>query len=340
MDTQEIEREFSIDIGNVSSLEELKAVRTKYLGRKGKLSTLLKSLGSIPPEERPKLGRLANELKEYIMRTISQKEEELKEKMVGSDGEEIDYTVPGRIPQWGGLHPLSIVKSKMLDIFTSMGFSLREGPEIELDFYNFEALNIPKNHPARDMQDTFYISDNVLLRTHTTPVDVRVMKEEKPPLRILSIGKVYRRDSDLTHSPMFHQVEGLVVDEGLSLSDLKGILFEFAKKIFGRDLRVRFRPSFFPFTEPSLEMDVECVVCGGKGCRVCQNTGWLEVLGAGLLHRHVFESVGYDPGKYVGLAFGMGLERITMLMYGLGELRTLFENDLYFLKQFGGGMGV
>ncbi len=340
MDTQEIEREFSVDIGNVSSLEELKAVRTKYLGRKGKLSTLLKSLGSIPPEERPKLGRLANELKEYIMRTISQKEEELKEKMVGSDGEEIDYTVPGRIPQWGGLHPLSIVKSKMLDIFTSMGFSLREGPEIELDFYNFEALNIPKNHPARDMQDTFYISDNVLLRTHTTPVDVRVMKEEKPPLRILSIGKVYRRDSDLTHSPMFHQVEGLVVDEGLSLSDLKGILFEFAKKIFGRDLRVRFRPSFFPFTEPSLEMDVECVVCGGKGCRVCQNTGWLEVLGAGLLHRHVFESVGYDPGKYVGLAFGMGLERITMLMYGLGELRTLFENDLYFLKQFGGGMGV
>ena len=340
MDTQEIEREFSVDIGNVSSLEELKAVRTKYLGRKGKLSTLLKSLGSIPPEERPKVGRLANELKEYIMRTISQKEEELKEKMVGSDGEEIDYTVPGRIPQWGGLHPLSIVKSKMLDIFTSMGFSLREGPEIELDFYNFEALDIPKNHPARDMQDTFYISDNVLLRTHTTPVDVRVMKEEKPPLRILSIGKVYRRDSDLTHSPMFHQVEGLVVDEGLSLSDLKGILFEFAKKIFGRDLRVRFRPSFFPFTEPSLEMDVECVVCGGKGCRVCQNTGWLEVLGAGLLHRHVFESVGYDPGKYVGLAFGMGLERITMLMYGLGELRTLFENDLYFLKQFGGGMGV
>ena len=340
MDTQEIEREFSVDIGDVSSLEELKAVRTKYLGRKGKLSTLLKSLGSIPPEERPKVGRLANELKEHIMRTISQKEEELKEKMVGSDGEEIDYTVPGRIPQWGGLHPLSIVKSKMLDIFTSMGFALREGPEIELDFYNFEALNIPKNHPARDMQDTFYISDNVLLRTHTTPVDVRVMKEEKPPLRILSIGKVYRRDSDLTHSPMFHQVEGLVVDEGLSLSDLKGILFEFAKKIFGRDLRVRFRPSFFPFTEPSLEMDVECVVCGGKGCRVCQNTGWLEVLGAGLLHRHVFESVGYDPGKYVGLAFGMGLERITMLMYGLGELRTLFENDLYFLKQFGGGMGV
>ena len=252
MDTQEIEREFSVDIGNVSSLEELKAVRTKYLGRKGKLSTLLKSLGSIPPEERPKVGRLANELKEYIMRTISQKEEELKEKMVGSDGEEIDYTVPGRIPQWGGLHPLSIVKSKMLDIFTSMGFSLREGPEIELDFYNFEALDIPKNHPARDMQDTFYISDNVLLRTHTTPVDVRVMKEEKPPLRILSIGKVYRRDSDLTHSPMFHQVEGLVVDEGLSLSDLKGILFEFAKKIFGRDLRVRFRPSFFLSLSPVL----------------------------------------------------------------------------------------
>ncbi len=340
MDTQEIEREFSIDIRNVDSLDELRRVKAKYLGKKGKLSILLKSLGSIPPEDRPKVGKLANDLKEHILQVIYQKERELKDKMVGTSGEGIDYTVPGRIPRWGGLHPLSIVKAKVLDIFTSMGFSLCEGPEIELDFYNFEALNIPRNHPARDMQDTFYISDNVLLRTHTTPVDVRIMKKKKPPLRIISIGKVYRRDSDLTHSPMFHQIEGLMVDEGLSLSDLKGILFEFARRIFGRDLRVRFRPSFFPFTEPSLEMDVECVVCGGKGCRVCQNTGWLEVLGSGLLHRHVFESVGYDPGKYTGLAFGMGLERITMLMYGLGELRTLFENDLYFLRQFGGGMGT
>ncbi len=336
MDIDEIRRSFIKEIGEVSTLPALYEVKSRYIGRKGKVNALFKDLKELSPEQRREKGKLLNELKGWIEEKIREKEKEIRETEALRKELEgrIDFTLPGRRIKIGNIHPLNIVLKEIIDIFSSMGFSLEEGPEVELDYYNFEALNIPKDHPARDMHDTFYITEGTLLRTHTSPVQVRVMKKKKPPLRIISAGKVYRRDSDPTHSPMFHQVEGLLVDEDVKLADLKGVLSEFANRIFGGRRRTRFRPSYFPFTEPSLEVDVECVRCGGKGCSVCKGTGWLEILGAGMVHPEVFKAVGYDSGKYVGFAFGLGVERITMLKYGIDDLRLFFENDLRFLRQF------
>ncbi len=336
MDIDEIKRSFIKEIGEVSTLPALYEVKSRYIGRKGKVNALFKDLKELSPEQRREKGKLLNELKGWIEEKIREKEKEIRETEALRKELEgrIDFTLPGRRIKIGNIHPLNIVLKEIIDIFSSMGFSLEEGPEVELDYYNFEALNIPKDHPARDMHDTFYITEGTLLRTHTSPVQVRVMKKKKPPLRIISAGKVYRRDSDPTHSPMFHQVEGLLVDEDVKLADLKGVLSEFANRIFGGRRRTRFRPSYFPFTEPSLEVDVECVRCGGKGCSVCKGTGWLEILGAGMVHPEVFKAVGYDSGKYVGFAFGLGVERITMLKYGIDDLRLFFENDLRFLRQF------
>ncbi len=336
MDIDEIRRSFIKEIGEVSTLPALYEVKSRYIGRKGKVNSLFRDLKELSPEQRRERGKLLNELKGWIEEKIREKEKEIREAEALRRELEgrIDFTLPGRRIRIGNIHPLNIVLKEIIDIFSSMGFSLEEGPEAELDYYNFEALNIPKDHPARDMHDTFYITEGTLLRTHTSPVQIRVMKKKKPPLRIISAGKVYRRDSDPTHSPMFHQVEGLLVDEDVKLADLKGVLAEFANRIFGGRRRTRFRPSYFPFTEPSLEVDVECVRCGGKGCSVCKGTGWLEILGAGMVHPEVFKAVGYDSGKYVGFAFGLGVERITMLKYGIDDLRLFFENDLRFLRQF------
>ncbi|MCD6363598.1 MAG: phenylalanine--tRNA ligase subunit alpha [Synergistetes bacterium] len=336
MNIDEIRESFVRDIGEVSTLPALYEVKSRYIGRKGKISFLFKNLKGLPPERRKEEGRLLNELKGWIEERIREKEKEIRAAEAHRRELEgrIDFTLPGRRIRIGNIHPLNIVLREIIEIFSSMGFSLEEGPEVELDYYNFEALNIPKDHPARDMHDTFYITEGALLRTHTSPVQIRVMKEKKPPLRVISAGKVYRRDLDPTHSPMFHQVEGLLVDEDVKLADLKGVLSEFANRIFGGKRRTRFRPSYFPFTEPSLEVDVECVRCGGEGCSVCKGTGWLEILGAGMVHPEVFKAVGYDSGKYVGFAFGLGVERITMLKYGIDDLRLFFENDLRFLRQF------
>jgi len=336
MNIESIRREFLKDVGEATSLPVLYEVKAKYLGRKGILTNLFKELKNLSVEERRERGRVLNDLKEWMEERIRKREgeileaEALKKELEGK----VDLTLPGRRVRIGNIHPLNRVLREIIEIFSSMGFSLEEGPEIELDYYNFEALNIPKDHPARDMHDTFYITDNALLRTHTSPVQIRAMRKRKPPLRVISAGKVYRRDSDPTHSPMFHQVEGLLVDEDVKLADLKGVLSEFANRIFGGKRRVRFRPSYFPFTEPSLEVDVECVRCGGKGCQVCKGTGWLEILGAGMVHPEVFKAVGYDSGKYVGFAFGLGVERIAMLKYGIDDLRLFFDNDLRFLRQF------
>jgi phenylalanyl-tRNA synthetase alpha chain len=314
----------------------LNNLRVKYLGKNGEITALLKGLKDVAPEKRPQMGKFVNDARVAIENMIAEKELQIKkqEKQEKIKSEYIDITLPAKKNEIGTLHPLSITKNKIIDIFSSFGFAVCDGPEIEKDYYNFQALNIPKDHPARDMQDTFYITDNILLRTHTSPTQVHVMEERKPPIRILSHGKVYRADDDATHSPMFHQIEGLAVDKGINLCDLKGILDEFAKEIFGSETKTRFRPSYFPFTEPSVEVDATCTKCNGAGCRLCKGTGWIEILGAGMVNQKVLKICGIDPEVYSGFAFGIGIERITMIKYGIPDIRLFYENDVRFLKQF------
>jgi phenylalanyl-tRNA synthetase alpha chain len=327
---------FLVEADTVASLSELQQLRVKYLGKKGLVTSKLRTLSTISPDLKPAYGKAVNEAKSFVEEEITRRESLLKKeehrKRVLSEA--IDITLPGKFNSFGREHPISRVLSEITSIFVSMGFEIEEGPEVELDYYNFEALNMPKNHPARDMQDTFYISEDVVIRTHTSPVQIRVMEKRKPPVRIIAPGKVYRCDADVSHTPMFHQVEGLMVDTDIAFTDLKGVLQLFIHSIFGPDTPVRFRPSFFPFTEPSAEVDIGCIFCAGKGCRVCKNTGWLEILGAGMINPRVFEFVGYDPEVYTGFAFGMGVERITMLKYSIDDIRLFYENDLRFLRQF------
>jgi phenylalanyl-tRNA synthetase alpha chain len=317
-------------------LQEIQKLRVKYLGKKGLVTEKLRALSAIAPEQRPAYGKAVNEIKQHIEEEISRVESLLKRKEYQKSilTEALDITLPGKHTSFGKEHPIHQVLSEITEIFSTMGFEIGEGPEVELDYYNFEALNMPKNHPARDMQDTFYISDDVVLRTHTSPVQIRVMEKRKPPLKVIAPGKVYRCDADISHTPMFHQVEGFMVDTDISFSDLKGVLQLFIHTMFSSETPVRFRPSFFPFTEPSAEVDIGCIFCSGKGCRVCKQTGWLEILGAGMIHPRVFEYVGYNPELYTGFAFGMGVERITMLKFGIDDIRLFFENDLRFLRQF------
>jgi phenylalanyl-tRNA synthetase alpha chain len=321
---------------SVRSLSELQQLRIKYLGKKGLVTSKLKTLSAISPDLRPAYGKAVNEIKVHIEEEVERIESLLKkedqEKRILAEA--VDVTLPGKYTVFGREHPISKVLSEIRDIFISMGFEVEDGPEVESDYYNFEALNFPKDHPARDMQDTFFISEDVVLRTHTSPVQVRVMEKRKPPLKVIVPGKVYRCDADVSHTPMFHQVEGFMVDTDIAFSDLKGVLKSFIHSIFSVDTPVRFRPSFFPFTEPSAEVDIGCIFCSGKGCRVCKHTGWLEILGAGMINPRVFEYAGYDPETYSGFAFGMGVERITMLKYSIDDIRLFFENDLRFLRQF------
>jgi phenylalanyl-tRNA synthetase alpha chain len=316
--------------------EQLQDVRVKYLGRKGSLTALMKGLGSLTPEERPLVGQVVNRIKDEVEGAVDAALSSARAAATAHrlSSERIDVTLPGRRHRKGSKHPVSLVIEEVSSIFAGLGFSVAEGPEIEKDWYNFEALNFPPEHPARDMQDTFFVENDLLLRTHTSPVQVRTMLGQKPPVRIIAPGTVYRCDSDATHSPMFHQIEGLMIDEQVSFADLKGILTTFTNQLFGQKTGVRLRPSFFPFTEPSAEVDIACVICGGTGCRVCKQTGWLEILGAGMVDPEVFRHVGYDPEKLSGFAFGMGVERIAMLKYGISDMRLLFENDVRFLQQF------
>jgi phenylalanyl-tRNA synthetase alpha chain len=316
-----------------ADIEAIQALNVKYLGRKGILTQFLRSIASLPPELRPAAGQKANAIKQRLSADIAAALQAV-EAASQDAGERIDVSLPGRAEPWGALHPITRVSGEICDILTNMGFDIVEGPEVENDYYNFEALNIPRNHPARDMQDTFFVSADVVLRTHTSPLQVRTMEHQAPPVRVIAPGKVFRCDSDQTHTPMFHQVEGLLVDENVSFGDLKGTLTAFVHQMFDEQTRLRFRPSFFPFTEPSAEVDILCVICRGKGCRVCKNTGWLEILGSGMVHPAVFENVGYDTSRYTGFAFGMGVERVAMLKYGIDDLRKFFENDLRFLSQF------
>jgi phenylalanyl-tRNA synthetase alpha chain len=313
--------------------ESLEALSVRYLGRKGLLTQFLRNISRLPAEERPEAGKKANETKAIVSQAIERALEKFK-MMSAGPADEIDVSLPGRTAPYGSTHPITQITQQICEIFSRLGFDIAEGPEVEADYYNFEALNIPKNHPARDMQDTFYVSENIVLRTHTSPIQVRIMETLSPPVRIIAPGKVYRCDSDLTHTPMFHQVEGLMVDENVSFGDLKGILTTFVHQIFDVQTSLRFRPSFFPFTEPSAEVDIQCVICRGTGCRVCSQTGWLEVLGSGMVHPAVFENVGYDTTRFTGYAFGMGIERIAMLKYGIDDIRKFFENDFRFLGQF------
>jgi phenylalanyl-tRNA synthetase alpha chain len=333
---QQLKKEALSALQNATDLKSLQDVRVQFLGKKGTLTEVMKGMRDLTAEERPAIGNLVNSLKAEFENSFTARQTELQRLDIANKlaAEKIDVTLPGRRSASGSLHPVTLVTDEVVEIFSRLGFAVAEGPEIEEDFYNFEALNIPKDHPARDMQDTFYISDDRVLRTHTSPVQIRTMLKHKPPIRIIAPGTVYRRDSDLTHSPMFHQVEGFLVDEGVTFGDLKGVLTHFLNEFFGEGRSVRFRPSFFPFTEPSAEVDIECVICGGEGCRVCGKTGWLEILGCGMIDPAVFASVQYDSDKYSGFAFGMGLERMAMLKYGVNDLRLFFENDLRFLKQF------
>ncbi|MDR3567162.1 MAG: phenylalanine--tRNA ligase subunit alpha [Syntrophobacteraceae bacterium] len=323
-------RALSESLGDPKALER---VRVRFLGRKGELGQLFKELANVAEQERREAGRVLNEAKVRLEALFSEALEKKRE-LEALRSQAIDVSVPGRRPPAGRLHPITQTATEICRIFNWLGFETVEGPEIELDYYNFEALNIPKDHPARDMQDTFYISDDVVLRTHTSPLQVRTMEKRKPPVRIIAPGRTYRRDSDVTHTPMFHQVEGLMVGEGISFGDLKGILTTFVHQMFGKTVALRFRPSFFPFTEPSAEVDIACVMCRGKGCRVCKSTGWLEILGSGMVDPAVYKHVDYDPEKITGFAFGMGIERIAMLIFGIDDLRLFFENDLRFLQQF------
>lgn len=333
---QRLEKDALAELAMATTEEQLLVVKTKYLGRKGLLTGILRNIAQVPDSEKPLFGKRCNEVKDILNSKIeiAHKLQSVRKKEDVLLKEKIDVTLPGRVVSCGRIHPIIQVRREICNIFASFGFSVVEGPEIELDYYNFEALNIPKDHPARDMQDTFYIEENIVLRTHTSPVQIRTMEKMKPPVRILSPGRVYRPDSDISHTPMFHQIEGLLVDRGVSLGDLKGILTAFLKKIFGDKTTLRFRPSFFPFTEPSAEVDIRCVMCNGRGCRVCKQSGWLEILGSGMVDPAVFQNVGYDPEVYTGFAFGLGLERIAMLKYGISDIRLFFENDIRFLRQF------
>jgi phenylalanyl-tRNA synthetase alpha chain len=323
-------------IAEAKDLPSLEQVKVEYLGKKGLITAQMKQLGALPKEERPAFGQQINVAKQAIQQALDEKKEQLQNAAIAEQlaKETIDVTLPGRYSEVGGIHPVNRTLERIEEYFAQVGFSVEEGPEIEDDYHNFEALNIPGHHPARAMHDTFYFSESLLLRTHTSPVQIRTMEQQQPPVRIIAPGRVYRCDSDLTHTPMFHQVEGLLVDEQTSFADLKGILDEFLKHFFEKDLAVRFRPSYFPFTEPSAEVDIQCVMCNGSGCRVCSQTGWLEILGCGMVHPKVLQSVGIDSEKYSGYAFGMGVERLTMLRYGVNDLRLFFENDLNFLRQF------
>jgi len=312
---------------------ELEKIRVKYLGKKGQVTLIMKNVGGLPKSERPEAGKLANTIKGRISRGF----EEAKNRLLTGKAKQtafLDVTLPGRVPLRGHLHPITLVIKEMCRIFARMGFTVVKGPNVELDYYNFEALNFPKDHPARDMQDTLYVSENVVLRTHTSNMQVRIMEAQKPPVSVIAPGKVYRRDSDVSHTPMFHQLEGFLVDKNVSFGDLKGTLTSFVHQMFGRETALRFRPSFFPFTEPSAEVDIQCVICGGKGCRTCSHTGWLEILGSGMIDPEVFRFVGYDPEVYSGFAFGMGFERIAMLKYGIDDIQLFFRNDMRFLRQF------
>ncbi len=313
----------------------IEEIRVKYLGKKGELTGILKQLGSLSPEERPKVGQLVNKAKVELEELIKQKVNQIKEEQLlkSLQEEKIDVTMPGKRTNMGMKHPLSVVLDELKEIFMGMGYSIADGPEVELDYYNFEALNLPKDHPARDTQDTFYISENVLLRTQTSPVQVRVMEKQKPPIRIIAPGRVYRSDEvDANHSPLFHQIEGLAIDKNITMGDLKGTLETFAKRMYGDDAVVRFRPHHFPFTEPSAEMDIQCFNCGGKGCRLCKNEGWIEILGCGMVHPKVLENCGIDPEEYQGFAFGIGLERIVMRKFKIDDMRLLYENDMKFFN--------
>ena len=312
---------------------ELENFRIRFLGKKGLLTLLMKKIGNLSPDERPRFGKLANIARNNLLKFF----EETRERILSGDSDEgsfQDVTLPGREQALGHLHPITLMIKEVCRIFYGMGFRVVKGPDVELDYYNFEALNIPRDHPARDMQDTFYISQNVVLRTHTSPIQIRIMENQKPPVSIIAPGKVYRRDSDVSHTPMFHQVEGLLVDKHVTFGDLKGTLICFLHRMFGAETRIRFRPSFFPFTEPSAEIDIECVICRGKGCRTCSHTGWLEILGAGMVDPEVYGFVDYDPEVYSGFAFGMGIERIAMLRYGIDDIQLFFKNDMRFLSQF------
>lgn len=335
---QAIKNEALEAIGICDSAEALDRDRVKFLGKKGALTGILKGMGKLSPEERPVIGELANEIRAEIEGAFAEKKAGLEEVALRMrlEQESLDVTLPGKTFDQGSLHPLTLVRDEIYRIFTGLGFEVAEGPEIESDYYNFEALNLPPYHPARDMQDTFYVLEKVLLRTHTSPVQVRTMEKKagKLPVKIICPGRVYRRDDDATHSPMFHQVEGLVIGEGITMADLKGTLLTFAKEMFGNDVKIRLRPSYFPFTEPSAEVDISCVNCGGKGCRVCKQTGWLEVLGSGMIHPNVLRYGGYDPEKVTGFALGLGIERTAMIRYGINDLRLFFDNDLRFLRQF------
>ncbi len=323
-------------VAMVDSVAALDQVRVEYLGKKGQLTELLKSLGRLAPEERPQAGAAINDFKQELQDLLQARKNAFEQAAIEQRllAEKIDVTLPGRNAGLGGIHPVTRTLERIAGFFTSAGYRVEEGPEIEDDYYNFEALNIPAHHPARAMHDTFYIEPGTVLRTHTSPVQIRTMKRQQPPLRIICPGRVYRCDSDLTHTPMFHQVEGLVVDEDISFADLKGTVDQFLKAFFEADLPVRFRPSYFPFTEPSAEVDIQCANCLGKGCRICKNTGWLEVMGCGMVHPNVFANCEIDTQRYSGFAFGMGVERLAMLRYGVGDLRLFFENDLRFLRQF------
>ena len=325
------------EISSAQSLKELEAIKVKYLGKKGELTQILKGMGKLTAEERPVIGQVANEVRTLLEETIAKEVSILEEKAMLEklEQEKIDVSMPGKMLRKGGLHPLTKVLHELEDIFIGMGFSIAEGPEVEYDYYNFEALNLPKDHPARDTQDTFYISDNIVLRTQTSPMQIRTMEKQRPPIRVIAPGKVFRSDSvDATHSPVFHQIEGLVVDKGITMGDLKGTLELVVKKLYGEEAKIRFRPHHFPFTEPSAEVDVSCFVCKGEGCRVCKGEGWIEILGAGMVHPQVLRNCNIDPEVYSGFAFGIGLERLVMRSYDIDDLRLFFENDVRFLKQF------
>jgi phenylalanyl-tRNA synthetase alpha chain len=334
---QKLARETRAALESVSDRESLEALRVSSLGRKGRITALIRSVGSLPPEERPRMGRAANRLKEELQAGFDEAEERLRQQAAERRAieEEVDVTLPGLDFSRGRRHPITAALDEVIDIFTGLGFALESGPEIETEYYNFDALNISADHPARDMHDTLYLEDGRVLRTHTSPVQIRTMEKTRPPLRMICAGKTFRADAaDASHSPMFHQLEGLMVDRVVSLADLKGVLTVFARRLFGKKTRLRFRPSFFPFTEPSAEVDISCVVCGGAGCRLCSRRGWLEILGAGMVDPEVFRAVGYDPEEWTGFAFGMGIERIAMLKHGIDDIRLFYDNDLRFLHQF------
>ena len=325
------------ELKTVMDKNELENIRVKYLGKKGELTQILRGMGALSPEERPVIGKLANEVRSSIEELIEETSKQMKEKEKSTrfNSETIDISMPGRKQILGRRHPLDLTLESMKEIFISMGFTIEEGPEVELDYYNFEALNIPKNHPARGEQDTFYINDNIVLRTQTSPIQVRTMEKQKPPIKMISPGKVYRSDAvDATHSPIFYQMEGLVVDKGITFADLKGTLELFAKKMFGDKVKTKFRPHHFPFTEPSAEMDATCFVCNGEGCKVCKGSGWIELLGCGMVHPQVLRNCGIDPEVYSGFAFGFGVDRMVMLKYGIDDIRLLYESDMRFLNQF------